>query len=93
MQSWNNWEKRSNCTIEASIKDLFSDLLHETKGLKYQITTKVLQKIRNNAEIGFAPVYFNSVTETEINYRFRLEILFKKFYTWLMLGLMKDLDG
>ena len=28
----------------SSIKDLFNDLLHETKGFKYQITVKVLLK-------------------------------------------------
>ena len=40
-----------------SIKDLFSDLLNETKGSKYQITVKVLlKKYRGNGEIEFAPV-------------------------------------
>ena len=29
---------------KSSIKDLFSDLLNETKGFKYQITVKVLLK-------------------------------------------------
>ena len=29
---------------KSSIKDLFSDLLTETKGLKYQITLKVVLK-------------------------------------------------
>ena len=29
---------------KSSIKDLFNDLLDETKGLKYQITVKVLLK-------------------------------------------------
>ena len=29
---------------KSSIKDLFNDLLNETKGLKYQITVKVLFK-------------------------------------------------
>ena len=29
---------------KSSIKDLFSDLLNETKGFKYQITVKVLSK-------------------------------------------------
>ena len=29
---------------KSSIKDLFSDLLNETKGLKYQITVKVVLK-------------------------------------------------
>ena len=57
-----------------SIKDLFSDLLNETKGFKYQITVKVLlKKCKLNGEIEFAPVYFNSTTKTVINHRFRLE--------------------
>ena len=52
---------------KSSIKDLFSDLLNETKGFKYQITVKVLlKKYKLNGEIEFAPVYFNSVTETVI---------------------------
>ena len=47
-----------------SIKDLFSDILHETKGLKYKITVKVLlEKYNLNGEIEFAPVYFYSVTK------------------------------
>ena len=67
---------------KSSIKDFFSDLLNETKGFKYQITVKVLlKKYKPNGEIEFAPVYFNSVTKTGINYRFRLENYFKKFYT------------
>ena len=56
-----------------SIKDLFSDLLNETKGFKYQITVKVLlKKYKLNEEIEFVPVYFNSVTKTVINHRLRL---------------------
>ena len=50
---------------KSSIKDLFSDLLNETKGFKYQITVKVLlKKYKLNGEIEFAPVYFNSITES-----------------------------
>ena len=50
-----------------SIKNLFSDLLNETKGFKYQITVKVLlKKYNHNKEIEFAPVYFNSFTKTVI---------------------------
>ena len=67
---------------KSSIKDIFSDLLNETKYFKYQIAVKVLlKKYKPNGEIEFAPVYFNSVTKTGINYRFRLENYFKKFYT------------
>ena len=43
---------------KSSIKDLFSDLLNETKSFKYQITLKVLlKKHKLNGEIEFAPVY------------------------------------
>ena len=56
---------------QSNIKDLFSDLLNETKGFKYQITVKVLlKKYKPNGEIEFAPVYFNSETKTVINQRF-----------------------
>ena len=57
---------------------MFSDLLNETKGFKYQITVKVLlKKYKLNGEIEFAPVYFNSVTKTVINHRFKLENSFQ----------------
>ena len=62
-----------------SIKDLFSDLLNEIKGFKYQITVKVLlKKYKPNEEIEFAPVYFNSSTKTIINNRFKLEHAFQE---------------
>ena len=49
---------------ELSTKDLFSDLVNEIKGFKYQITVKVLlKKYKPNREIEFAPVYFNSVNK------------------------------
>ena len=64
---------------KSSIKDLFSDLLNETKGFKYQIAVKVLlKKYKLNREIEFAPIYFNSVTKTVINHRFRLEHFFQE---------------
>ena len=64
---------------KSSIKDLFNDLLNETKGFKYQITVKVLfKKYNSNEEIEFASVYFNSVTKTVINHRFRLENFFQE---------------
>ena len=57
---------------KSSLKDLFSDLLNETKGFKYQITEKfLLKKYKPNGEIGFAPVYFNSLTDPVTNQRFR----------------------
>ena len=50
---------------KSSIKDLFSDLLNETKGFKYQVAVKVLwKKYMPNEDIQFAPVYFNSLTKT-----------------------------
>ena len=62
---------------KSSIKDLFSDLLNETKGFKYQITLKVmLKKFRPNREIEFRPVYFNSTTKP-VNSKFSLENAFQ----------------
>ena len=64
---------------KSSIKDMFSDLLNETKGFKYQITVKVLlKKYKLNGEIELAPVYFNSETKAVINHRFKLENYFQK---------------
>ena len=58
---------------------MFSNLLNKTKGFKYQITVKVLlKKYKLNGEIEFAPVYFNSLTKTVINHRFRLENAFQE---------------
>ena len=54
----------------SSIKDLFNDLLNETRGFKYQITVKV--------EIEFTPVYFNSSTKTVINRRYKLNKSFQE---------------
>ena len=54
---------------KSSIKDLFSNLLNETKGFKYQITVQVLlRKYKHNEEIEFAPIYFNSLTKTIMEY-------------------------
>ena len=64
---------------KSSIKDLFNDLLNETKGFKYQMTVNVLlKKYKLNEEIEFAPVYFNSFTKTIINQRFKLENYFQE---------------
>ena len=63
---------------KSSIKDLFSDLLNETKGFKYQITVQILLKrYKPNGEIEFAPVYFNSWPKIVINNRFKLEDSFQ----------------
>ena len=64
---------------KSSVKDLFNDLLNETKGCKYQITVKVLlKKYKSNGEIEFAPVHFNSSTKTIINHRYKLDQSFQE---------------
>ena len=63
---------------------MFNDLLNETKGFKCQITVKVLlKKYKLNGEIEFAPVYFNSLTETVINPKSKLENSFQEI--WYMI--------
>ena len=63
---------------KSSIKDLFSYLLNETKGFKYQITLKVtFKKYKPNGETEFRPVYFNSTTKTVINHKFTLKNAFQ----------------
>ena len=58
---------------------MFSNLLNETKGFKYQISVKVLlKKYTPNGEVKFPPVYFNSLTKTIINNRFKLENAFRE---------------
>ena len=63
----------------SSIKDLFNDLLNETRGFKYQITVKVLlKKYKPNGEIEFAVVYFNSSTKPIINRKYKLDQSFQE---------------
>ena len=68
---------------------MFSVLLNETKGFKYQIRLEVLlKKCKLNGEIEFAPVYFNSTTTATkktnkkrkivVHLRFRLENYFQE---------------
>ena len=65
--------------IKSSIKDLFSELLNETKGFKYQITLKImLKRYKSNGEIEIRPVYFNSTTKTVINHKFSLKNIFQE---------------
>ena len=45
---------------KSSIKDLFNDLLDETKGFKYQMILKVDLKHYKGTWIEFSPSYFNS---------------------------------
>ena len=64
---------------KSSIKDLFSVLLNETKGYKYQITlTIMLRKYKPNEKIEFRPVYFNPTTKTVINQKFSLQNALQK---------------
>ena len=64
---------------ELSIKDMFKDLLNETKGFKHQITLSVLlSKIKNDGNIEYSPVYFNSTTKTVINNKFDLDQSFQE---------------
>ena len=52
-KSWISWNKDSINQLEASkwsIKNLFNDLLNETKGFKYQITLKLVLKNTDQME-------------------------------------------
>ena len=75
-------KKDPGLQLEASklgIRNLFSNLLDEIKGFKYQITVKVLlKKYKPNEEIEFSPIYFNLLTKTIINNRFKLEESFQE---------------
>ena len=64
---------------EFSVVELFKDLLVELKGFKYQITLAVLlSKVKNSGSIEYSPVYFNSLTKTVINNRFKLNQAFQE---------------
>ena len=53
---------------KSSIEDLFTDLLNEIKGFKYQITlAALLSKMKADGRIEYSPFYFNSTTKTVIN--------------------------
>ena len=66
-------------TSKLRIKDLFNNILNETKGLKYEITLKVTwKKYKPNRAIELRPVYFNSTTKTVINYKFSIENAFQE---------------
>ena len=76
---------------KSNFKDLFKDVLDEIKGFKYQITIKVLlSKHKENGCIELDPAYFKSTTKIVINLEYDL---FNKFFTGLIIGLMKDLIG
>ena len=60
---------------KSSIKDLFNDLLNETKDFKSYI-----KKYKQKGEIEFTPVYFNSTTKTVINHKFSLKNVFQEIF-------------
>ena len=78
---------------ESSIKDLFNDLLDETKDFKYQITAKILFQKYKGTEIEFSPVYFNSKTKTVLNHKIDLDKSFQKISHRTDNWSMKDLVG
>ena len=70
--------------IKLSIKNLFSDLLNELKGFKYQITVEVLlKKYKHNGETEFRPVYFNSVSKAVTIHIFKLEKSFEEILSMI----------
>ena len=73
---------------------MFKDLLNEIKGFQYQITLRVLlRKGKENGDIEFAPVYFNSTTKTVINSKYMFKNHFKKFCTESIITLTKNMIG
>ena len=49
------------------------------KGFKYQITLAVLlSKVKNNGEVEYSPVYFNTLTKTVINDGYKLNQSFQE---------------
>ena len=78
---------------KSSIKDLFNNLLDETKGFEYQITVKILLKNREALTLNL--LQFISIQQRKRRQIINLTLkkLFKKFYTALTDELMKDLVG
>ena len=63
---------------KSSIKDLFGDILNETKGFKDQMTLKAaIKKYEPNGEIEFRTVHFNSTIKRVINHKFSLKNTFQ----------------
>ena len=59
---------------KSSIKDLFKHLLNKMEGFKYQISVKILlSKEKENGNIDYCSVYFNSATKTVINSELNLD--------------------
>ena len=58
------------------------DLLNEIKGFKNQLTLKVLlSKYKENKDLEFAPVYFNSTTKTVIIPKYSLDKSFQEDFS------------
>ena len=67
--------------IKSSIKDLLKDRLHEIQGFNNQITVKtLLRKDKQNGDIEFASVYFNSTTQTVIYFKCDLDKSFAEMF-------------
>ena len=80
-------------TSKLSIKDLFSNRLKKTKGLKHQIIVKVLlKKYKHTREIEFSRVYFNSLKKTVINDRLRLKRYFQELL-YIIHDLINEVSG
>ena len=66
---------------------MFSDLLSETKGFKYQTTLKVtFRKCKPNGEIEFRPVSYNSTTISTVtvtSHEFSLENALYRIDDWI----------
>ena len=81
--------------LEASkscIKDLFNDLLLETKGFKYQITLKIMVKNTSQME-KLNLLLFISIRQQKQRQSTDLvsKMLFKRFCKGFIIGLIKDL--
>ena len=64
---------------KSDIKYLFKHLSDDIKGFKCQITVKVsFKKHKENGDIEFLLVYFNSVTKTVINSEYDLDKFFQQ---------------
>ena len=70
--------------IKNSINILFDELLRETKGFKYVLSTKITLKKRiNDNEFILRKFYFNSLLKTVINRRYHLNDLFEEILNLL----------
>ena len=68
------------------------------KGFKYQVTVKfLLCKYKGNEDIEFAPVYFNSATQTVINSEYNLDRFFQEILyridSWINQGSGRIIDN